>query len=102
MLNRSLSAGFKQTACVLFQNLKEELAIVTSKLEQVTNEKKEMHGLWQKLQKEYDQAEKLRMDHDKVLKERDLLRTEGVRLKHRISYLEEQVRLQAPGHRYRS
>ena len=75
--------------------LKEELTLVSNKLEQVNIEKRELHLLCQKLQKEHklweDETEKFRNISDKIVKERDNLRTESVRLKHRISYLEEQV-----------
>ena len=54
-----------------------------------------MHTVWQKLQKEQqiqvEETEKYRADVDKLTKERDNLKAESVRLKHRISYLEEQV-----------
>ncbi|CAG7815249.1 unnamed protein product [Allacma fusca] len=75
--------------------LREELALVTAKLEQVSAEKRDVQCLCQKLQKEHqlweDETEKFRLDTDKLAKERDNLKTESVRLKHRISYLEEQV-----------
>jgi len=43
------------------------------------------------VQKEFDESERFKIDNEKLAKERDNLRTESVRLKHRISYLEEQV-----------
>jgi len=85
--------------------LKEEISIVSAKLEQVNGEKREMQSLYQKLQKEHglweDENERVRMDSDKLAKERDNLRTESVRLKHRISYLEEQVPRTNHGHHFR-
>lgn len=75
--------------------LREELALVSNKLEQVNVEKREIHSVCQKLQKDHklreDETEKYRNVSEKIIKERDNLRTESVRLKHRISYLEEQV-----------
>ncbi|ODN04969.1 hypothetical protein Ocin01_01709, partial [Orchesella cincta] len=75
--------------------LKEELTLVTAKLEQVSTEKRDLQTHCQKIQKEHqtreDETEKVRIDTEKIVKERDNLRTESVRLKHRISYLEEQV-----------
>lgn len=71
------------------------MAVISTKLEQVSGEKREIQYLYQKMQKEHDlwedENERVRMDSDKLTKERDNLRTESVRLKHRISYLEEQV-----------
>lgn len=69
--------------------------MVTAKLEQIAVEKRDLQTHCQKLQKDHqtrdDESEKVRIDSEKVVKERDNLRTESVRLKHRISYLEEQV-----------
>ncbi|OXA38475.1 hypothetical protein Fcan01_26771 [Folsomia candida] len=71
--------------------VREELSLVTAKLEQVVKEKREAVALWNQLQGEVEPLLRLRTDTEHVTKERDALRTEGVRLKHRISYLEEQV-----------
>jgi predicted nuclease with TOPRIM domain len=75
---------------------KEELTLVSAKLEQVNGEKRDLALHVQKLQKDHkfweEETEKARAESDRVGKDRDNLRTESVRLKHRISYLEEQVR----------
>jgi len=75
--------------------LKEEVSVMSRKLEELQGEKKEMGCTYQRLQKEQklkdDEVERIRLEAEKLEKDRDGYRTESQRLKHRISYLEEQV-----------